>query len=128
MLGGSFSGIALLLFLLGASYGIIYLVNADYALTVASYHTTMAYGVLFVGFGFSLSFYLFSIIIENARQIVAALALAVLSAGLPFIIDYLLGGELNISGVREAIFAGSGGLTVALITAVTSHVKKTLNE
>lgn len=120
------SDTSILLLIIGLIYGLIVLVNADYAHMVSHYHAVLAYGVIIAAIGIVFTFYIFSVILQHFRKITAALIVALLSSGLPFLIDYLLGGEINIIGVREAIFAGSGGLTVALITAITSNVKKSI--
>ena len=115
-----------MLLLLGTGFGVIFIIDAEYARALSRYHAIIAYGVLIIGGGLVSGFYVFSVVLQNFRRIGAALIVALLSAGLPFLIDYLLGGELNIPGAREAIFAGSGGLTVALVTAITSHVKESM--
>ncbi len=124
--GSMMSDTSILLLLIGLIYGAITLIDADHARAVSHYHAVLAYGVIIAAAGIVASFYVFSVILQHFRKIGAALLVALLSAGLPFLIDYLLGGDLNISGVREAIFAGSGGLTVALVTAVTSNVKESM--
>lgn len=96
--------------LIGAMYAIIHLIDGDFAESVRSYHIELAGGILIAGIGLPLSFYIFAVVIQNFRTIAAALIAAVLSASLPFLIDYVLGGGGNISGVREALFAGGGGL------------------
>lgn len=124
--GGMISDTCILLLLIGVFYGAITLLDPVHARATAHHHAVLAYGVLIAAAGIVTSFYVFSVILQHFRKIAAAAIVALLSAGLPFLIDYLLGGELNISGAREAIFAGSGGLTVALITAVTSNVKESM--
>ncbi len=124
--GAVLSDILLLLLLFGAICGIIYLIDAEYARTLKDYNLTIVYGVLIAGIGVVLSFYLFAVVLQNFRKLGAALIVAVLSAGLPFVIDYLLGGQLDMSSVKAAIFAGSGGLTAALVTAVTGQVKESM--
>lgn len=124
--GSMLSDTSILLLLIGLIYGTITLIDAEHARAVSHYHAVLAYGVVIAATGIVASFYVFSVILQHFRKIGAALIVALLSAGLPFLIDYLLGGELNISGAREAIFAGSGGLTVALVTAITSNVKESM--
>lgn len=116
-----------LLLLLGAVFGVIILIDGDYVNSVRRYHALIAYGILLGGIGFAGSFYIFAVVLQNFRAIIAALITAVLSVGLSSLIVYLLSGQLDISGLRNAVFAGSGALTVALVTAVTSHVKKSLS-
>jgi len=124
--GSVLSDIILLLLLLGIVFGLMLLIDREYARSLSSYHAVIAYGVLIAGSGIVLSFYVFAVVLQNFRKISAALIAALLSAGLPFLIDYLLSGQIDIAGARVAIFAGSGGLSVALVTAITSHVKESI--
>jgi len=124
LLEGVLPAIAILLH--GATFGLLYLIDAEYARSVSSYHAVITYGILIAGSSLILGFYLFSVVLENFRRISAALVAAVLSAGLPFLIDFVLGGQIDISGDQQAIFAGSGGLTVALVTTITSNIKESM--
>jgi len=126
LFGNILSDIFILLLLLAAIVGVMYLIDAEYARMAGSHIKLLIYGILIAGGGLALSFYFFSIVLKNLRKVFAAVIAALLAAGLPFLIDYLLGGKLDISGLREAIFAGSGGLLVAIVTAVTSHVKESM--
>jgi hypothetical protein len=127
LLLSNFSGdIIALLLVLGASLGVIFLIDKDFAATVIEWYTVMAYGVLLAPIGLAISFYTFTVLLQNFRKFIAAIIAAVLTAGLPFLFDYLLGGKVDMVGVREAIFAGSGALSVGLVTAITSRVKESL--
>jgi hypothetical protein len=116
----------ILLLLLAAIHGVILLVDPQYARSIGSYHAVMAYGILVAAAGLVSSFYVFSVLLQNLRKVSAALIAAVLSAGLPFLLDYLLGGKFDMAGLRTAIIAGSGGLTAALVTVITSNVKSSM--
>jgi hypothetical protein len=124
--GSVLSDIIILLLLLGTVFAVMHLIDREYARSLSSYHAIIAYGVLIAGSGIVLSFYVFAVVLQNFRKISAALIVALLSAGLPFLIDYLLSGQIDIASARVAIFAGSGGLSGALVTAITSHVKESI--
>lgn len=126
LLGSLLVDSSILLLLLAAIHGVILLVDPQYARSIGSYHAVIAYGILVAAAGLASSFYVFSVLLQNFRKVSAALIAAVLSAGLPFLLDYLLGGQFDTSGLRAAIFAGSGGLTAALVTVITSNVKSSM--
>ncbi len=107
-------------------YLLIYALDADHAKALSHYYVTVASGVTAAAAFLTLGFYFFSVALQNLRKIAAAVIVSLLTALLPFLIDYIFAGELDISGAREAIIAGTSGLTVALITTVTSHIKETM--
>ena len=124
--GAVISDISALLLLLGGSFGVMFIIDAEYTKTLIHYHEVLAYGIVIAAIGLVAGFYIFSIALQNLKNIVASVFVALLAAGLPFLIKYLLAGEVNITGLREAIFTGSGGLIVALVTSITSHVKESM--
>jgi hypothetical protein len=126
MLIGISSDIIGLLFILGASLGVTFLIDKYFVATVTEWYTIMVHGLLLTSIGLVASFYTFTVLLQNFRKVIATIIAAVLTAGLPFLFDYLMGGKVDMVGVREAIFAASGALSVGLFTAITSRVKESL--
>lgn len=103
------------------SWGIM-AASGNSGVEVASWHQLFMAHLLVVGAVQVLSFFGFCYLIQNARRVVAPVFAAAIAAVLPFVATYLLTGEIQLD--TNALWAGSGGLAVAISTAVSTQVKR----
>jgi hypothetical protein len=85
---------------------------------VLSWYEYFSIGVILLPFVFIIGFYLTSIIIQNFRQVIAHIILALLTVVLPFAIIYLFTGHFEFIEVKNAVLGFIGGLSVLLSTVI----------
>lgn len=83
-----------------------------------SWYEYFSIGVILLPFAFIIGFYLTSIIIQNFRQVIAPIILALLTVVSPFAFIYLFTGHFEFIEVKNAVLGFIGGLSVLLSTAI----------
>jgi hypothetical protein len=125
---GTFLNTVLLLVLTGITLfiGIIWFpTNKD---SILLWYKNLIIGILLLPVGFIIGYYLTFLILQNVRKFLAPIVAGLLGAGLPFVLDYLLTGRIELNDAKTAIFAFSAGLSTLLSTAIISQMSKVIEE
>ena len=86
------------------------------------WYKNLIIGILLLPVGFIVGYYMTFFILQHIRSILAPIVAGLLGAGLPFALDYLLTGRIELDEAKNAIFAATIGLSALLSTALSTSI------
>ena len=127
LLGGPMAAVLVMLIVLGLTQGMISLIDSSFALQAWAWHRTVLIGILTAAVTLTATFYLFSLLMQYFRALLATLVASSLTVALPFILDFLVSDGADVLQLREILIAVGSAASVALVTFMTSRVKSSLS-
>lgn len=127
LLSSAMADVLVMLFVIGAMQGMIGLLDSTFAQQAWEWHQAVLSGILAAAFTLAGSFYVFSLLMQHFRALLATLVASGLAVALPFVLEFVVGDGGETLKLREILIAAGSALSVALVTFVTSRVKSSLS-
>ena len=114
-------------FLLGLSLAGVYIFGPDIGPEILNWHYEFAIGATLAGLGLIAGIMVFTYILRYLKVIAAPAAVFVIVGALPFGVEYLIEGDVELETVRAALLTVGGGLSGAVATAISAKAKRNIS-
>lgn len=123
LFAGSMTDALTILVMIGVTLLFGFVMAPMYRDHLLNYYAKLALAVVLIPFGLLFGYYLTFLALQHARLILAPVIAGLLMATLPYVLNYLFSGQVELADIRNAIVAAGSAIGTTLIATVTAKVK-----